>query len=296
MWFDVVDQSSWISHQTTASLIFLLAVDDSWRTSRSNGPTFRSRVMIILINLISRWHRSLIARRWLNKRSPTVHPSRLHRTHRSRLLRRDPKCLRIFLLCRNRIVTIVWTVIFVRHLTRSPNTFESSMISHNSSPTSALPHQDTLSYLIEQNQHTMQRLISDHQQTSSLPSKTFFSSVSMRAPDYESGTLIDTTLNANNEAVPQKSSFIETGSLSRVDYPSALLAIEEEQRGDHKVRNYRDRRWERNGCLGWGWWSRSSRWTIDEQGDRDCWWTIELLSTDDAEEETMFITFVSMWR
>ena len=72
----------------------------------------------------------------------------------------------------------------------------------------------------------------------------------MRAPDYESGTLIDTTLNANNEAVPQKSSFIETGSLSRVDYPSALLAIEEEQRGDHKVRNYRDRRWERNGCLG----------------------------------------------
>ena len=42
-------------------------------------------------------------------------------------------------------------------------------------------------------------------------------------------------MNTTNEALQQKSSFIEVGSLSTVDYPSALLAIEEQQQQDRGI-------------------------------------------------------------
>lgn len=115
----------------------------------------------------------------------------------------------------------------IHHLTRSPNTFESSMLS-NSSMNSRNQNQDTLSYLIEQNQRAMQRLITDHQQVLPTESTTFYSSASMRAPDYESGSLtFMTTMGTSNEAAQQKSTFIETGSLSTMDFPSILLGAEE---------------------------------------------------------------------
>ena len=108
----------------------------------------------------------------------------------------------------------------IHHLTRSPNTFETSMTS-NSSSNSNKPH-DTLSYLIEQNQRAMQRLISNPIGEST----TFYSSTSMRVADYESGPLTTTTI--STEKIQQKSTLIETGSLSTMDFPSAILHAEEQ--------------------------------------------------------------------
>ncbi len=104
----------------------------------------------------------------------------------------------------------------IHHLTRSPNTFETSMTSNSNK------HQDTLSYLIEQNQRAMQRLISNPIGEST----TFYSSTSMRPADYESGPLTTTTI--STEKVQQKSTLIETGSLSTMDFPSAILHAEEQ--------------------------------------------------------------------
>jgi TolA-binding protein len=114
----------------------------------------------------------------------------------------------------------------IHHLTRSPNTFETSMTSNSSSNSNK--HQDTLSYLIEQNQRAMQRLISNHNHNLTEESTRLYSSPSMRAADYESGQL--TTMNTviSNEKVQQKSTLIETGSLSTVDFPSAILHAEEQ--------------------------------------------------------------------
>ena len=111
----------------------------------------------------------------------------------------------------------------IHHLARSPNTFETSITSHSS--LNSNKHQDTLSYLIEQNQRAMQRLISGHNDNVTIESTTFHSSASMRAADYESGPLA-TTL--TSEQAPQKSTLIETGSLSTVDFPSAILLAEEQ--------------------------------------------------------------------
>ena len=107
----------------------------------------------------------------------------------------------------------------IHHLTHSPNTFETSMTSNSSAHSSK--HQDTLSYLIEQNQRAMKRLISNPLGDST----TFYSSISMRVPDYESGALTTTTISA--EKIQQKSTLIETGSLSTMDFPSAILHAEE---------------------------------------------------------------------
>ena len=108
----------------------------------------------------------------------------------------------------------------IHHLTRSPNTFETSITSNSSSNSNK--HQDTLSYLIEQNQRAMQRLISNPVGEST----TFSSSASMRQADYESGTL--TTTVQTQEKGQQRSTLIETGSLSTVDFPSAILHAEEQ--------------------------------------------------------------------
>lgn len=110
----------------------------------------------------------------------------------------------------------------IHHLTRSPNTFETSITSNSSSNSNK--HQDTLSYLIEQNQRAMQRLISHPAEEST----TFYSSTSMRLPDYESGPL--TTMTATTISVDQmqqRSTLIETGSLSTMDFPSAIIHAEE---------------------------------------------------------------------
>jgi len=112
----------------------------------------------------------------------------------------------------------------IHHLTPSPNTFETSMTSNSSSNSNK--HQDTLSYLIEQNQRAMQRLISNHNQNQIGESTTFYSSTSMRLPDYESGPLTTTTI--STEKFQQKSTLIETGSLSTMDFPSAILHAEEQ--------------------------------------------------------------------
>jgi hypothetical protein len=109
----------------------------------------------------------------------------------------------------------------IHHLTRSPNTFETSMTSNSSSNSNK--HHDTLSYLIEQNQRAMQRLISNPIGEST----TFYSSTSMRPTDYESGPLTTTTI--STEKIQQKSTLIETGSLSTMDFPSAILHAEEQQ-------------------------------------------------------------------
>ncbi|CAF1185355.1 unnamed protein product [Adineta steineri] len=110
----------------------------------------------------------------------------------------------------------------IHHLTNSPNTFETSITSNSSSNSSK--HHDTLSYLIEQNQRAMQRLITNHKENPVGESTTFFSSASIRAPDYESGQL--TTL--SSEKIQQKSTLIETGSLSTLDFPSAILNADEQ--------------------------------------------------------------------
>jgi hypothetical protein len=109
----------------------------------------------------------------------------------------------------------------IHHLTNSPNTFETSITSNSSSNSNK--HQDTLSYLIEQNQRAMQRLISNHKENPTDQSTTFFSSASIRAPDYESGQL--TTI--SSDRIQQRSTLIETGSLSTMDFPSAILHAEE---------------------------------------------------------------------
>lgn len=109
----------------------------------------------------------------------------------------------------------------IHHLTRSPNTFETSITSNSSSNSNK--HHDTLSYLIEQNQRAMQRLIAN---PIAGESTTFCSSASMRQADYESGTL--TTTGHSQEKIQQKSTMIETGSLSTVDFPSAILHAEEQ--------------------------------------------------------------------
>ena len=111
----------------------------------------------------------------------------------------------------------------IHYLARSPNTFETSITSHSS--LNSNKHQDTLSYLIEQNQRAMQRLISGHNDKVTIESTSFQSSTSMRAADYESGALA-TTL--TSEKAPQKSMLIETGSLSTLDFPSAILLAEEQ--------------------------------------------------------------------
>jgi hypothetical protein len=111
----------------------------------------------------------------------------------------------------------------IHHLTRSPNTFETSMTSNSSSNSNK--HQDTLSYLIEQNQRAMQRLISNPNQNQIEDSTTFYSSASMRGIDYESGRLTTTT---SSDKFQQKSTLIETGSLSTMDFPSAILHAEEQ--------------------------------------------------------------------
>lgn len=108
----------------------------------------------------------------------------------------------------------------IHHLTRSPNTFETSITSNSSSNSNK--HQDTLSYLIEQNQRAMQRLISNHNPIGE--TTTFYSSASMRGNDYESGQL--TTM--SSEKIQQKSTLIETGSLSTIDFPSAILHAEDQ--------------------------------------------------------------------
>ena len=114
----------------------------------------------------------------------------------------------------------------IHHLTNSPNTFETSITSNSSlSSAKSNKNHDTLSYLIEQNQRAMQRLITNHQGNPNEESTTILSSASMRIADYESGQL--TTISHENTQVPQqqqqKSTLIETGSLSTVDFPSALL-------------------------------------------------------------------------
>ncbi|CAF3388493.1 unnamed protein product [Rotaria sp. Silwood1] len=117
----------------------------------------------------------------------------------------------------------------IHHLTRSPNTFETSITSNSSSNSNK--HHDTLSYLIEQNQRAMQRLISNHNENqTNVESTTFYSSASMHAADYESGPLatITTITAASNEKMQQKSTLIETGSLSTLDFPSAILHAEEQ--------------------------------------------------------------------
>ena len=126
----------------------------------------------------------------------------------------------------------------IHHLTRSPNTFETSIISNSSSNSNK--HQDTLSYLIEQNQRAMQRLISNPNENLTGQSTTFYSSASMRHADYESGPLTTTTLSSNDK-IQQKSTLIETGSLSTMDFPSAILHAEEQPlyesaQLDYKVR------------------------------------------------------------
>lgn len=113
----------------------------------------------------------------------------------------------------------------IHHLTRSPNTFETSITSNSSSNSNK--HQDTLSYLIEQNQRAMQRLIANP--IVGGESTTFCSSASMRQADYESGTLTTTTATGQSqEKIQQKSTMIETGSLSTMDFPSAILHAEEQ--------------------------------------------------------------------
>lgn len=116
----------------------------------------------------------------------------------------------------------------IHHLTRSPNTFETSITSNSSSNSNK--HQDTLSYLIEQNQRAMQRLISNHNENLiDGESATFYSSPSMRAADYESGQLTAiTTMTTPNENQHKKSILIETGSISTLDFPSAILLAEEQ--------------------------------------------------------------------
>ncbi|CAF4338569.1 unnamed protein product, partial [Rotaria socialis] len=101
----------------------------------------------------------------------------------------------------------------IHHLTRSPNTFETSITSSSSSNSNK--HQDTLSYLIEQNQRAMQRLISNHDENLiGGDSTTFYSSASMRVADYESGPLTAVTMATPNEKIQQKTTLIETGSIS----------------------------------------------------------------------------------
>jgi hypothetical protein len=114
----------------------------------------------------------------------------------------------------------------IHHLTRSPNTFETSMTSNSSS--NSHKQQDTLSYLIEQNQRAMQRLISGPTENPTAESSTFFSSASMRAADYESGQITTMSITPSNERVQQRSTLIETGSLSTMDFPSAILYAEEQ--------------------------------------------------------------------
>ena len=118
----------------------------------------------------------------------------------------------------------------IHHLTRSPNTFETSMISHSSS-NSQHQNQDTLSYLIEQNERAMKRLIADYRPTLPTESTAFLSSASMRLPDCESGPLTVTGASSgSNEVHQQRSTYIETGSLSTMDFPSILLQAEEQAR------------------------------------------------------------------
>ncbi|CAF2111069.1 unnamed protein product [Rotaria magnacalcarata] len=115
----------------------------------------------------------------------------------------------------------------IHHLTRSPNTFETSITSSSSSNSNK--HQDTLSYLIEQNQRAMQRLISNHDENLiGGDSTAFYSSASMRAADYESGPLTAITMTTPNEKIQQKTTLIETGSISTLDFPSAILLAEEQ--------------------------------------------------------------------
>ncbi|CAF3396705.1 unnamed protein product [Rotaria socialis] len=115
----------------------------------------------------------------------------------------------------------------IHHLTRSPNTFETSITSSSSSNSNK--HQDTLSYLIEQNQRAMQRLISNHDENLiGGDSTTFYSSASMRVADYESGPLTAVTMATPNEKIQQKTTLIETGSISTLDFPSAILLAEEQ--------------------------------------------------------------------
>ncbi|UJR35090.1 hypothetical protein I4U23_027865 [Adineta vaga] len=90
----------------------------------------------------------------------------------------------------------------IHHLSNSPNTFETSITSNSSSSSTSNKQHDTLSYLIEQNQRAMQRLISNHQQNPSGESTTFFSSASIRAPDYESGQLTTISYETTQEQLP----------------------------------------------------------------------------------------------
>ena len=76
----------------------------------------------------------------------------------------------------------------IHHLTHSPNTFETSMTSNSSSNSNK--HQDTLSYLIEQNQRAMQRLISNHKENPiGSINNILFLSINACTADYESGPL-----------------------------------------------------------------------------------------------------------
>ena len=115
----------------------------------------------------------------------------------------------------------------IHHLTHSPNTFETSITSNSSANSNK--HRDTLSYLIEQNQRAMQRLIANPLSEST----TFYSSTSMRQPEYESGALTTTTI--VTEPVQHKTTLIETGSLSTIDFPSAILHADEHAKLDTKV-------------------------------------------------------------
>ncbi|CAF1107182.1 unnamed protein product [Adineta ricciae] len=116
----------------------------------------------------------------------------------------------------------------IHHLTNSPNTFETSITSNSSLSSASNKHHDTLSYLIDQNQRTMQRLITSYQVNSNEESTTMLSSASIRIPDYESGQLLTTISHENTQLsrAQQKSILIETGFLSTVDFPSALLHAE----------------------------------------------------------------------
>ena len=117
----------------------------------------------------------------------------------------------------------------IHHLANSPNTFETSITSNSSSSSASNKHQDTLSYLIDQNQRAMQRLISHQPDNASKESTTFFSSASMRAPDYESGQLtIMSSETTQLQQQHQKSTLIETGSLSTTEFPSAILQAEDD--------------------------------------------------------------------
>ena len=111
----------------------------------------------------------------------------------------------------------------IHYLTHSPNTFETSITSNSSSKSKK--NQDTLSYLIEQNQRAMQRLIFNPHENPTGETTTLPSSTSMNPVDYESEQLATTS---SNEKLQQKSTLIETGTLSTVDFPSAILLAEEQ--------------------------------------------------------------------